>query len=105
MCNVPKRGPPSSSVKHESVANRPVAQLWPGNEVRGITGENWLRCVCFSFELSFFFCFAMSFSDHCGVHRCSNIGRADPLLFSHSFPRSSELKKRWFLAIRDAYAD
>ena len=37
--------------------NRPFAQLWPGNEVRGIVGENRLRCVCFSFELSFFFCF------------------------------------------------
>ena len=28
--------------------NRPFAQLWPGNKVRGIVGENRLRCVCFS---------------------------------------------------------
>ena len=45
------------------IANRPFSQLWPGNEVRGIAGENRLRCACFSFELSFFFCFGMSFSD------------------------------------------
>ena len=80
--------------------NRPFAQLWPGNEVRGIVGENRLRCVRFSFELSFFFCFGMSFSDHCGVPRCSNRGRASPLVFSHSFPWSSELRKRWLFASR-----
>ena len=44
------------------MANRPFAQLWPGNEVRGIAGQNRLRCVCLSFELSFFFYFGMSFS-------------------------------------------
>ena len=82
--------------------NRPLAQLWPGNEVRGIVSENQLRCVCFSFELSFFFCFGMSFSDHCGVPHCSKWGRASPLLFSHSFPRSSEHRKSWFFAIRQA---
>ena len=52
--------------------NRPFAQLWPGNEVRGIAGENRLRCVCFSFELSFFFYFGMPFSDQCCVPRCSS---------------------------------
>ena len=78
---------------------RPFAQLWPGNEVRSIAGENRPRCVCFSLELSFFFCFGMSFSDHCCVPRCSNRGRACPSLFSHSFPQSDELKKRWLLAI------
>ena len=82
--------------------NRPFAQLWPGNEVRGIAGENRPRCVCFSFELSFFFCFGMSFSDHWCVPGRSNRGRASPSLFSHSFPRSSELRKRWLLAIRQA---
>ena len=81
---------------------RPFAQLWPGNEVRGIAGENRLRCVCFSIELSFFFCFGMSFSDHCCVPRCSNRCRASPSLFSHGFSRSSELRKRWLLAIRQA---
>ena len=39
--------------------NRPFAQLWPGNEVRGIAGENRLRRVCFSFELSSCFSFAL----------------------------------------------
>ena len=82
--------------------NRPFAQLWPGNEVRGIVGESRLRCVCFSFELSFFFCFWMSFNDPYGVPRCSNRVRACPLLFSHSFPWSSELRKRWLFAIRQA---
>ena len=33
--------------------DRPFAQLWPRNEVRGIAGWNRLRCMCFSFELSF----------------------------------------------------
>ena len=66
-------------------SNRPFAQLWPGNEVRGIAGENRLHCVCFSFELSFFFCFWMSFSDHCCFPRFSNQGRASPSLFSHGF--------------------
>ena len=65
--------------------NRPLAQLWPGNEVRGTAGENRLRCMCFSFELSFFFCLGMSFSDHCCVPRFSNRGRASPSLFSHGF--------------------
>ena len=55
--------------------------------------------VCFSFELSFFFCFGMSFSDHCCVPRCSNRGRACLSLFSHGFSRSGELRKRWLLAI------
>ena len=82
--------------------NRPFAQLWPGNEVRGIAGEIRLRCVCFSLELSFFFCFGMSFSDHCCVPRFFNLGRASPSLFSHGFSRSSELKKRWLHAIRQA---
>ena len=58
--------------------NRPFAQLWPGNEVRGIAGEIRLRCVCFSLELSFFFCLGMSFSDHCCVPRFFNRGRASP---------------------------
>ena len=82
--------------------NRPFAQLWPGNEVRGIAGENRQRCVCFSLELSFFFCFGTSFSDHCCVPRFFNRGRASPSLFSHGFSRSSELRKRWLLAIRQA---
>ena len=82
--------------------NRPFAQLWPGNEVRGIAGEIRLRCVRFSLELSFFFCFGMSFSDHCCVPRFFNRGRAGPSLFSHGFSRSSELRKRWLLAIRQA---
>ena len=63
--------------------NRPFAQLWPGNEVRGIAGQNRLRCVCFSFELSFFFYFGMSFSDQCCVPRCSNRDMASPSLLSH----------------------
>ena len=79
--------------------NRLFAQLWPGNEVRGIAGENRLRCVCFSFELLFFFCFGMLFSDHSHVPRCSDRDRASPSLFFHSVPRSSEL---WFLVIRQA---
>ena len=69
------------------------------------SGHRWrgsLRCVCFSFELSFFFCFGMSFSDHCGVPRCSNRGRASPLLFPQSFPWSSDLRKRWLFAIPQA---
>ena len=82
--------------------HRPFAQLWPGNEVRGIAGEIRLRCVCFSLELSFFFCFGMSFSDHCCVPRFFNRGRASPSLFSQGFSRSSELRKRWLLAIRQA---
>ena len=57
--------------------------------------------MCFSFELSLFFCFGMSFSDHCGAPHCSR-GGAGPLLFSHSFPRKGELRKRWFFAIRQA---
>ena len=65
-------------------------------------GEIWLRCVCFSLELSFFFCIGMSFSDHCCVPRFFNRGRASPSLFCHGFSRSSELRKRWFLAIRQA---
>ena len=76
--------------------NRPFAQLWPGNEVRGIAGQNRLRCVCFSFELSFFFYFGMSFSDECCVPRCSNRGMASPSLLSLSFQRSSELRERFF---------
>ena len=58
--------------------------------------------VCFSFELSFFSCFWMSFSDRYGVPGCSNRGRAGPLLFSHSFPRSSELRELWLFTIRQA---
>ena len=86
----------------QNAENRPFAQLWPGNEVRGIAGEIRLHCVCFSLELSFFFCFGMSFSDHCCVPRFFNRGRARPSLFSHGFSRSSELRKRWLLAIRQA---
>ena len=82
--------------------NRPFAQFWPGNEVRGIAGEIRLRCVCFSLELSFFFCFGMSFSDHCCVPRFFNRGRASPSLFSHGFSRSSELRECWLLAVRQA---
>ena len=41
--------------------NRPFAQLWPGNEVRGIAGWNRLQCIRFSFELSFIFCFGTFF--------------------------------------------
>ena len=44
----------------------------------------------------------MSFSDHCCVPRFFNRGRASPSLFSHGFSRSSELRKRWLLAIRQA---
>ena len=86
---------------HSFLLNRPFAQLWPGNEVRDIAGENRprYRCVCFSLELSFFSCFGMSFRGQCCVPRCSNRGRASPSLFSHSFPQSDELKKRWLLAI------
>ena len=42
-------------------SNRPFAQLWPGSEVRGIASWNRLRCMCFSFELSFLFCFGTFF--------------------------------------------
>ena len=72
------------------------AQLWPGNEVRDIAGQNRLQCVCFSFELSFFFYFGMSFSDQCCVLRCSSRGMANPSFLSHdhSFQRSSELRER-----------
>ena len=38
---------------------RPFAQLWPGNEVRGIAGWNWLWCMCFSLYLSFRFSSAL----------------------------------------------
>ena len=82
--------------------DRPFAQLWPGDEVRGIAGQNRLRCVCFSFELSFFFYFGMSFSDQCCVPHSSNRGMASPSLLSHSFQRSSELRERFLLAIRQA---
>ena len=83
--------------------NRPFAQLWARERGSGHRRrESAVMCVCFSFELSFFFCFWMSFNDHYGVPRCSNRGRASPLLFSHSFPRSSELRKRWLFAIRQA---
>ena len=34
--------------------------------------------------------------------RCSNLGRASSSLFSHSFPQSGELRKRWLLAICQA---
>ena len=40
------------------------AQLWPGNEVRRIAGWNRPRCVCFSFEVSFFFCFGTFLAVH-----------------------------------------
>ena len=60
-------------------------------------GQNRLRCVCFSFELSFFFHFGMLFSDQCCVPRCSNRGMASPLLLFHSFQRSSELRERFFI--------
>ena len=93
----------SSCTRAQSfIPNRPFAQLWPGNEVRGIAGEIRLRCVCFSSELSFFFCFGMSFSDHCCGPGFFNRGRASPSLFSRGFSRSSELRKRWLLAIRQA---
>ena len=57
------------------------------NEVRGIAGENRLRCVRFSFD----FCFFSSaldcrFSDHCCVSRSSDQCRACPSLFSHGLP-------------------
>ena len=96
--------PHFDTVSHNwtSTLNRPFAQLWPGDEVRGIAGEIRLRCVCFSLEHSFFFCFGMSFSDHCCVPRFFNRGRASPSLFSHGFERSSELRKYWLLAIRQA---
>ena len=93
---------PHSEEIGRCILNRPFAQLWPGNEVRGIAGEIRLRCVCFSLELSFFFCFGMSFSDHCCVPRFFNRGRASPSLFSRGFSQSSELRKRWLLAIRQA---
>ena len=101
------KGPCGSSTPHSACvfhtrSNRPFAQLWPGDEVRGIAGEIRLRCVCFSLEHSFFFCFGMSFSDHCCVPRFFNRGRASPSLFSHGFERSSELRKYWLLAIRQA---
>ena len=38
----------------------------------------------------------------CRVPRCSSRGRAISSLFSHSFPWSSELRKRWLFAIRQA---
>ena len=40
------------------------AQLWPGNDVRRIAGWNRPRCVCFSFEVSFFFCFGTFLAVH-----------------------------------------
>ena len=96
MCPPPPPPPALNRV------NRSFAQLWPGNDVRGIAGENRLRCVCSSIELSFFFCFGMLFSDHCCVPRCSNRDRASPPLFSRGFSRSSELRKRWLLDICQA---
>ena len=70
---------------------------------RFLASEARIGCVvCFSFELSFFFCFGISLSAQCCVPRCSNRGRASPSLFSHGFSRSSELRKRWLLAIRQA---
>ena len=59
--------------------------------------------VCVSrLSFRFFFCFGMSFNDHCCIPRFSNRGRASPSLFSHGFSRSSELRKHWLLAIRQA---
>ena len=39
--------------------NRPFAQLWPGNEVRGIAGENLIDCVVCVSHLSFRFSSAL----------------------------------------------
>ena len=93
--------------------NRPFAQSWPGNEFWGIAGENRLRCVCFSFEISYFLLWKcrstitvvvqrslLLSNDHCCVPRCSNRSRSSPSLSSHSFPLSSELRKCWIVAIR-----
>ena len=88
-----------------SFRNRPFAQLWPGNEVRGIAGQNRLRCVCFSFELSFFFHFGMSLSDQCCVPRCSNRGMAIPSLLSLSFQWSSEPQGALFYLPFDRLTD
>ena len=82
--------------------NRPFAQLWPGT--RFGASQARIGCVVCVSHLSFrfLFCFGMLFSEHCCVPRFSNRGRASPSLFSHWFSRSSELRKRWLLAIRQA---
>ena len=63
-----------------------------------------IGCVVCASRLSFrfFLCFGTWFSEHCCVPRFSNRGRACPSLFSHGVSRSSELRKRWLLAIRQA---
>ena len=80
--------------------SRPFAQIWLGNEVRGIAGENWLRLVCWAFELSF--SSALECRSAITVVVLAVPIEVGLVLFFQSFPRSSELRKRWLLAIRQA---
>ena len=75
-----------------------------GSGTRFGASQARIGCVVCVSHLSFrfFFCFGTSFSDHCCVPHSSNRGRASPSLFSHGRSRSSELRKRWLLAIRQA---
>ena len=82
------------------VSQKSTSQRLSGNEVRGITGENRLRCVCFSFDLSSLFQFWKA--NNRSVLCCSLFQRTeDESLLSHqSFPLSSEARKRWLVALR-----
>ena len=83
--------------------NRPFAQLWLGNEVRGIAGENRLRCVCVS-HLSFRFSSALECRSAITVVFLAVPIEAGLVLHSSLmvFHGQVELRKRWLLAILQA---
>ena len=73
-----------------------------GPEMRFGASPARIGCdVCIS-NSSFRFSSRLWNGVHCCFSSCSNLGRASPSLFSHSFPRSGELRKRWLLAIHQA---
>ena len=59
-------------------------ELYPQNGGQAAVVDAWAVHGIWWIELSFFFCFGMSFSDHCCVSRSSNRGTASPSLFVFS---------------------
>ena len=80
--------------------NRGLFQRLSGNAVRGIAGKNDCDVCVSRLICRLFFGFGKPTIDHCCVPRFSNGRRMSPSLSYHSFPLSSELRKRWLVALR-----